>query len=59
MVKEWAKHMLYVLHFKKFPIRLTAEIIYNAISGSFFFQAKNGILGSFKSKKITTGQDMN
>ena len=40
MVKEWAKHMLYVLHFKKFPIRLTAEIIYNAISDSFFSSKK-------------------
>ena len=57
-VKERARCILNVLPFKKLPVRITAELIFNVIFWLNSFPSQNGILGTLSPRKIITGQEI-
>ena len=57
-VKERARCILNELPFKKLPVRITAEMIYNVIFWLNSFHSQNRILGTLGPRKIITGQDI-
>jgi len=58
-VKEMARCILNDLPFKKLPVRITAEMIYNVIFCLDSFPSRNGILGILSPRKGIMGQDIN